>query len=206
MTSKPTIYLVDDEPGMLKALGRLLSGEGFAIRSFASARKFLDGYEPDVSGCLILDVAMPEMDGLQLQRILTDERCNLPVIFLTGHGDIPMAVRAMRAGAVNFLTKPVGADELLAAIRAALKIGATRAVAVDTLNTLKTRLNSLSPREFEVMRHVITGKLNKQIAIDLGVVEQTIKVHRMRLMQKLGLQSVAELVRVAERLGVTAAS
>ena len=205
MSHEANIYLVDDEPGMLRALGRLLRAEGFVVRSFESARRFLEEYDPETPGCLVLDVAMPEIDGLELQRLLARAQRSIPIIFLSAHGDIPMAVRAIQAGAVNFLTKPVRAEELLSAIRVALGLVATRSADVASLSILKERLASLSPRELEVMRHVITGKLNKQTAKDLGVAEHTIKIHRMRLMRKLGIQSVAELVRAAERLGVSAA-
>ena len=205
MSSDTNIYLVDDEPGMLKALGRLLRAEGFVVRSFGSAREFLDEYDPELPGCLLLDVAMPEIDGLELQRLLAKDQCAIPVIFLSAHGDIPMAVRAIQAGAVNFLTKPVSAGKLIPAIRVALDLAATRSADVASLGVLKARLSSLSPRELEVLHHVITGKLNKQTATDLGVAEHTVKIHRMRLMRKLGIQSVADLVRAAERLGVAAA-
>ena len=205
MSHEANIYLVDDEPGMLRALGRLLRAEGFVVRSFESARRFLEEYAPETPGCLVLDVAMPEIDGLELQRLLARAQRSIPIIFLSAHGDIPMAVRAIQAGAVNFLTKPVRAEDLLSAIRVALGLVATRSADVASLSILKERLASLSPRELEVMRHVITGKLNKQTAKDLGVAEHTIKIHRMRLMRKLGIQSVAELVRAAERLGVSAA-
>jgi hypothetical protein len=204
MTTAPHVYLVDDDPGMLRALGRLLRSEGFDVSLYESARRFLEEHEPDASGCLVLDVAMPEIDGLELQRILANGPSAMPVIFLSGHGDIPMAVRAIQGGAVNFLTKPVRADELISAIRLALELVSRRSADVANLSVLKARLDTLSPRELEVMQHVITGKLNKQTATDLGVAEHTIKIHRMRLMRKLEIQSVADLVRAAERLGVAA--
>jgi FixJ family two-component response regulator len=205
MTSGPHIYLVDDDPRMLRALGWLLRAEGFDVRPYDSARRFLEEYEPDVPGCLVLDVAMPEIDGLELQRLLAKGPSTIPIIFLSGHGDIPMAVRAIQAGAVNFFTKPVMAEDLLNAIRQALGLSATRSADVDSLSVLKARLDTLSPRELEVMQHVITGKLNKQTATDLGVAEHTIKIHRMRLMRKLEIQSVVDLIWAAERLGVAAA-
>ncbi len=203
MSAPGTVYLVDDEPGMLKALSRLLGTEGFAVQCFRSAADFLANLPPDARGCLVLDVAMPGLDGMKLQQRLVGDGSALPIIFLTGHGDIPMSVRAMKSGAVDFLTKPVRDDDLLAAVRAALKIAEAQAAEMDATTALRARLARLTPREREVMEHVIAGRLNKQIAAALGTGEQTIKVHRMRVMEKMGLESVAELVRAAARLGVS---
>jgi FixJ family two-component response regulator len=202
MNPAPVIGLVDDEPGMLKALQRLLGAEGFTVRAFASAADFLERGSAEPIDCLVLDVAMPGLSGLDLQAQLRRRGARLPIVFLTGRGDIPMSVRAIQAGAVNFLTKPVDASALLAAVRAALE--EARRIQRDEreLADLRQRFARLTPREFEVLRHVIAGKLNKQIAADLGTGEQTIKVHRMRITEKLGWPSVAEWVRAAERLGV----
>lgn len=202
MTDEPMVYLLDDELEMLKALTRLLRAEGFQVQGFSSAREFLIHARQQGPACLVLDVAMPYIDGLAVQERLHQINAELPIVFLTGHGDIAMSVRAMKAGAENFLTKPVKAAELLPAIRAALQSAAHRQSEREELATLHQRLARLTPREREVLGHVIAGKMNKQIAADLGTGEQNIKVHRGRLMRKLGLRSVAELVRLAGRLGV----
>ncbi len=206
MSQPPILGLVDDDPCMLKALRRLLLAEGFVVRAFTSPRAFLEslpGLEPD---CAILDVSMPGISGLELQQQLHELGFTLPVIFLTGRGDIPMTVRAMQSGAVNFLTKPVNDSDLLAAIAQALAITMRQRTEEKALASDRRRLATLTPREVEVLQHVIAGKLNKQIAADLGTAEQTIKVHRMRITEKLGCPSVAELVRLAERLGVSVAN
>jgi len=192
------VYLLDDEPGMVKAVTRLLRANGFEVRGFTTPSSFLEAFRPGSDSCLILDVAMPDLDGLHLQRRLTHEGILLPIVFLTGHGDIPMSVRAMKAGAVDFLTKPVKDTDLLRAVRAAL----VRAAEQRETAAISVRLTRLTPREREVMEHVIAGKLNKQIAFDLGTGEQNIKIHRGRMMQKMGLVSVADLVRIAEKLGI----
>src|SRR6266404_1202315 len=178
---------------MVKAVTRLLRANGFEAQGFTTPASFLQAFRPGSDSCLILDVAMPDLDGLHLQRRLTHGGILLPIVFLTGHGDIPMSVRAMKAGAVDFLTKPVRDTDLLRAVRAAQQ-RETAAISV--------RLTRLTPREREVMEHVITGKLNKQIAFDLGTGEQNIKIHRGRMMHKMGLESVADLVRIAEKLGI----
>jgi len=200
MMSNPNglVYLLDDEPGMVKAITRLLRAKGFEVQGFTTPASFLDAYRPGSESCLILDVAMPELDGLRLQGRLTHNGILLPIVFLTGHGDIPMSVRAMKAGAVDFLTKPVKDVDLLRAVRAAL----VRAAEQREAAVISVRLTRLTPREREVMEHVVAGKLNKQIASDLGIGEQTIKIHRGRMMHKMGLESVADLVRIAEKLGI----
>jgi len=202
MTAAPMVYLLDDEPEMLKALTRLLRAQGLQVRGFASARDFLAREAHQGPACLVLDVAMPGLDGLQVQELLNQRGVELPIIFLTGHGDIPMSVRAMKAGAEDFLTKPVNAADLLRAIRSALRRASDQHALNEELASLRGRLSSLTPREREVLAHVIAGKKNKQIARDLCTGEQNIKVHRGRLMHKMGASSVAELVRVAERLGI----
>ncbi|NMQ18082.1 response regulator transcription factor [Candidatus Competibacter phosphatis] len=202
MSDEPVVYLLDDEPEMRKALTRLLRAQGLAVQSFASARELLAQAPPKGPACLVLDVAMPEMDGLQVQERLRERGVDLPIVFLSGRGDIPMSVRALKAGAEDFLTKPVDGADLLRAIRAALQRGADRRAKSDDLADLRKRLALLTPREREVLGHVIAGKLNKQIAAALGTGEQNVKVHRGRLMRKLGLKSVADLVRAAERLGL----
>lgn len=202
MTEQPVVYVLDDEPEMLKALTRLLLTQGLQVRGFTSAREFFAEERPHGPACLVLDVAMPEFDGLQVQEQLRRSGAELPIVFLTGHGDIPMSVRAMKAGAEDFLSKPVNAADLLRAVRAALYRASGQHADGEELATLRGRLACLTPREQEVLQHVIAGKMNKQIAADLGTGEQNVKVHRGRLMRKMGVRSVAELVRVAARLGV----
>jgi RNA polymerase sigma factor (sigma-70 family) len=204
--SSGTVVLVDDEPGMLRALTRLLQTEGFAVRGFGSAEAFLAAPRMTGAWCMVVDVAMGGMTGLELQSRLQAEGIRAPVVFLTGHGDIPMSVRAIKSGAVDFLTKPVDDEDLLRAVRAALGQAERAAAEQEAERELRVRLKRLTPREYEVMQHVITGLLNKQIAQKLGTSEQTIKVHRMRLMEKLGLASVVELVHAAARLGVPGAT
>lgn len=199
---KFTVFLVDDDAGVLKALARLLQARGYEVQAFASPQAFLASHDASVPGCAVLDVSMPDLDGLALQQALTAERIQRPVIFLTGKGDIPTSVRAMKAGAIDFLTKPVSDDDLLAAIaHAETEDAATRSANAD-LCSINARFADLTPREHEVMTHVVAGRLNKQIAGDLGTVEKTIKVHRGRVMSKLGVRSVADLVRLAEKAGI----
>lgn len=195
-----TVYLLDDEPGMLKAITRLLKAEGLEVCAFASASDFLASYRGDSPSCLVLDVAMPELNGLELQRRLTRSGVLLPIVFLTGHGDIPMSVQAIKAGAVDFLTKPARAADLIRAVRAALQRAVEQHEQVSELAALRERYATLTKRECEVMARVVAGKLNKQIADELGVGDHTIKVHRARVMQKMGVVSLADLVRAAGRL------
>lgn len=202
MSPTSTIGIVDDEPGMLKALSRLLRVKGYAVRTFNSADEFLAEFAKPPLDCAVLDVAMPNLDGLALQERLNSRGVRLPILFLTGAGDIPMSVRAMKAGAVTFLTKPVDQTELLNALRLAVREGAHIREEEETVAELRKHFDRLTPREKEVLRHVIAGKLNKQIAADLGVSEQTVKVHRMHIGEKTSLHSVAELVRAAGHLGI----
>jgi FixJ family two-component response regulator len=197
-----TVYVLDDEREMVKALTRLLRAKRFEVRGFTSVRAFLEAGRPEGTACLVLDVAMPELDGLELQRHLTRQGILIPIIFLTGHGDIPMSVRAIKAGATDFLTKPVDAALLIQAVRTALQAAETRRREIAETEALAARMAGLTPREREVMEHVVAGELNKQIAAELGTGEQNIKLHRAHIMKKMGVQSLAELVRAAERLGV----
>ena len=202
MTARLKVFVVDDEAELRKALVRLLQGEGLEVESFGSAAEFLDRITDDATGCVVLDVAMPGLDGLELQRRLSPGGARLPIVFLSGHGDIPMSVQAMKAGAVDFLTKPVKRDDLLRAVQAAFdRANAHRAVA-DAAAELSARLARLTAREREVFEHVIAGKLNKVIAAQLGITEQTVKIHRGRVMEKLEAGSVAELVRLAQQLDI----
>ena len=200
--SAPTVFIVDDDPSVLKALARLLRSAGLNATTFASPQEFLDNHDQNVPGCLVLDVAMPHINGLELQQVLAAQCSELPVIFLTGHGDIPMSVRAIKQGAVDFFTKPVNDNDLIAAIHDAIDKDRIARQAQAKLSELQQRLAMLTPREREVLSHVVSGKLNRQIAAELGTVEKTIKVHRANLNKKLNVQSLAELVKLAERLGI----
>jgi len=200
MKDPATVYLVDDEPGMLKALTRLLGVEGFRVKPFVSAKTFLA--EKELHGCVVLDVSMPEMDGMEVLRLLRAQGCDVPVIFLTGHGDIPMSVRAMKSGAVDFLTKPVQSDDLIRAVKAALDLLDKSDQKQEEVERLQNLYAQLTVREKEVMAHVISGKPNKQIAFTLGTTEQTVKIHRMRLMHKMRAESIVTLVHFAQSLGV----
>jgi len=203
VTDKFTVHLVDDDAGVRKALSRLLRAKGYEVESYASAQELLERHDPAAPGCAVLDVAMPGLDGLALQQALTSGGSHRPVIFITGMGDVPTSVRAMKAGALDFLTKPVREKDLLDAIE--------RAEARDTelrqlhseLDSIQARISTLTPREREVLTHVVAGRLNKQIASELGTVEKTIKVHRSRMMEKLGLRTVADLVRMAEKAQIS---
>jgi FixJ family two-component response regulator len=198
-----TVHLVDDDPSVLRALSRFLNSRGYDVRPFASAQEFLDRHDPSVPGCAILDLSMPGFDGLKLQQTLAADGVQLPIIFLTGTGDIPSSVRAIQAGALDFLTKPARKEDLLKAISRAEASDAHARRARSELAALQARITSLTPREREVLSHVVAGQLNKQIAGDLGTTEKTIKFHRSRMMQKLGIRSVADLVRLAEKAGIS---
>jgi FixJ family two-component response regulator len=198
----PTVLVIDDDPSVLKSLARLLCSIELNVATFATPEEFLNQFEPGIHGCLVLDVAMPNLNGLELQQELAARGNELPVIFLTGRGDIPMSVQAMKQGAVDFLTKPVHDHDLIEAIHAAIEKDRMNRRAHDELNEIRKKLATLTPREREVLNHVVSGKLNKQIAADLGTVEKTIKVHRGHLMTKLKVRSLADLVRLAERAGI----
>jgi len=196
-----TVHVVDDDAGMRKGLSRLLEAAGYAVKTYASAGEFLMAERSPGLSCLVLDIRMPGPSGLDLQTALAKDADTLPVVFLTGHGDIPMTVRAVKAGAVDFLTKPVEGKTLLAAIEAALARDLVRRTERSELRGLQARYETLTPREREVFAQVVTGKLNKQIAGDIGAAERTVKAHRARVMEKMQAGSVADLVRMADRLG-----
>jgi FixJ family two-component response regulator len=198
----PTVFIVDDDPSVLKALERLLCSAGLNTTTFASPQEFFDHHDQNAPGCLVLDVAMPHMNGLELQQVLLAQDSELPVIFLTGHGDIPMTVRAIKQGAVNFLTKPVRGIDLIAAIHDAIEKNRIARQARVKLNELQQRLAMLTPHEREVLSHVVSGKRNKQIGNELGAAEKTIKTHRASLMKKLKAESLADLMKLAELLVV----
>lgn len=194
------VFIVDDDASVRDALSSLLRSVGWQTRAFACASEFLASPRPALPACLVLDVSLPGENGLELHRNLSEMGDRTPVIFMTGHGDIPMSVRAMKAGAVEFLPKPFREEELLDAIELALHIDAAQLRARTQLEDMRRRVGSLSPRELEVMRRVVRGMLNKQIAAELKIAEVTVKVHRRRVMEKTGAQSLAELVRLAERV------
>ncbi len=203
--SAPVVFVVDDDASIRDSLRRLITSVGFKVEVFPSARAFLGARRPEVAGCLVLDVRLPGLSGLDLQRELAATNAELPIIFLTGHGDIPMSVRAMKAGAVEFLTKPFREQELLDAIRSAIERDRTMRAERQERSELGRRYASLTPRERDVMAGIIAGLLNKQIAGELGTSEPTVKEQRGHVMAKMQAGSVAELVRIASRLGITPA-
>jgi FixJ family two-component response regulator len=197
------VFMVDDDPLVRDSVADLLDSAGFTVRTFGSATEFLQSEHPDLPACLILDVELPGLSGLDLQTELSKSGVAVPVVFLTGHGDIPMSVRAMKAGAVEFLTKPFRKQDLLDAVNEALlRDRESRRRRAETAE-LERRLRTLTPREHQVLALVVTGLLNKQIAGELGTTEETIKVHRGRVMNKMGAGSLAELVRMAEKLKIS---
>ena len=200
VSEKPIIYLVDDDDSLRKAVTRLLRAAGYEVRAYASAGDFALADRDNRRGCVLLDVRMPGPSGLDLQEALVKEDEPLPVIFLTAHGDVPMSVRAMKAGAVDFLTKPVKRDVLLSAVRTALARDLRLHTSHEQLRDVRTRFAKLTPREREVFELVVAGRLNKQMAVELGIAERTVKVHRAQVMAKMRASSLAELVHLANKM------
>jgi len=196
------VFVVDDDAPIRESLKNLIRSVGLRVELFASAQEFLRSKRPDVPSCLVLDVRLPGLSGLDLQRRTTEAGMGIPIIFITGHGDIPMSVRAMKAGAVEFLTKPFRDQDLLDAIQQALERARQARDQRAALEELRRRFASLTPRERDVMMHVVAGLLNKQIGAELGTSETTIKIHRHQVMEKMGAGSLPELVRMADRLGI----
>ena len=200
MSQAPVVFVVDDDPSVRSSLKFLMSSVGLQVEGFESADALLKRNPPDAPSCLVLDVRLRGLSGLDFQRELAARNCHMPIIFITGHGDIPMSVRAMKAGAVEFLTKPFRDQDLLDAVRIALEKDRERRERKREVSDLKERFNSLTPREQEVISMVVSGMLNKQIADQLGTAENTVKVHRSRAMEKMHAQSVAELVKMIDKL------
>jgi len=204
IASDYTVFLVDDDPGVLKAFSRVLRGEGLKVEAFESAESYLARRQDGVEGCLVLDVTMPGLGGLELQKRLVERDQAMPIVFITGDGDIPMTVRALKAGASDFLAKPVPAETLVRAVRSAIEQDVSARRARDETARMRERLAGLTPREREVLTLVASGQLNKQIAAALGVVEQTVKFHRAHIMERMEAKTVAELMHIAARLGIGA--
>jgi FixJ family two-component response regulator len=195
MNDQDLVYLVDDDAALARALGRLLEAEDLAVQAFASAEEFLLGQDPDQPGCAVVDLRLPGMDGLALQQVLLGAGGERVVLLMSGYADVAAGVRAMKGGAVDFLVKPFNDDVFLGAVRSALARDRQARLLQRELCSVRVRLATLTPREHEVLEHVIVGRLNKQIAADLGITEKTIKVHRARAMEKMGVRTLAELVR-----------
>ena len=205
LPATPNVFLVDDDPSVRRALARLIKSAGHQVQTFASAQEFLGTRAAgEEAACLVLDVRMPGLTGIELQRQLQTLNRDVPIVFMTGHGNIPMSVQAMKAGAVDFLPKPVKDTDLLRAIEQALARAIRDRAERRELEDVRERVEKLTPREREVMVLVVRGLLNKQIAFELGTVEKTIKVHRARVMEKMQAESLADLVRLAEKVGIPA--
>jgi len=199
---KPLIYVVDDDPSVRRALERLLRSAGYDAKTFASALEFMEFKHPDEPGCLVLDIKMPELNGLDLQDLLAEKGITIPVIFITGHGTVPDSVRALKGGAMDFLQKPFNDNELLDAVSRGITNHRRLRQKQKEMEILLVRLDTLTPREREIFGFVVSGMLNKQIAYDLGISEKTVKVHRAKVMQKMEARSLADLVRFGEKLGI----
>jgi FixJ family two-component response regulator len=197
---QPLVFVIDDDPSVRKSLHRLLTVEGFLVKTHSSAQEFLDEGHLNEPECLVLDVRLPGLDGLELQKFLNEKGAAPPIVFITGHGDIPMSVRAMKAGAIDFLAKPFTDEDLLIAVKQAVEISHREKTLTAGIISIRQRLALLTPREMEVILYVAAGHLNKQIGSEIGVTEKTVKVHRGRAMHKLQVRSVVELVRMLEKV------
>ena len=198
----PIVFVVDDDPSVCRAIKRLVESVGLHVEMFGSASEFMSSSRPEIASCLVLDIRLPGIGGLDFQRELAEVNVHIPIIFITGHGDVPMSVRAMKAGAVEFLTKPFRDQDLLDAIQVGLERDRARRQRQAETAVLRERLELLTPREREVLPLVVSGLLNKQVAAEIGTTEATVKVHRSQLMKKMGADSLPELVRMAEKLGI----
>lgn len=205
MNAPPLIFVVDDDASIRRALSRLIRAMDMNVEAFGEAEQVIERLAANPPGCILLDLQMPGLTGLELQSELASRGIRTPVVFISGHGDVPSSVTAMKMGACDFLTKPIDEQNVLAAIQNALALDARRRIEQSERDIVNERVSQLTPREFEVLRHIIAGKLNKQIAFDLGTGEKTIKVHRARVLAKMQAGSVAELTRLAARAGITPA-
>jgi FixJ family two-component response regulator len=203
---QPTVFVIDDDASMRRALSYLLEAAGYKVETYSSAETFLTRENYDGVGCIILDVRMPGLSGMELQEKLIRSAYSMPIIFLTGHGEVAMGVQAMKKGAVDFLTKPCDDEQLLAAIRTAIEKDLQARTRFEEAKEIRSRIELLTPREKEILPFIITGMLNKQIAATLGIAEITVKIHRGRIMEKLSTESVADLVRLAEKAGIAPSS
>ena len=199
---RTTVFIIDDNPSARRGLSRLVRAAGMSVEAYGSAQEFLERKHYDGYGCILLDIKMPGMNGLELQEEMVKADYSMPIIFVSGHADVPMTARAMRKGAVDFLTKPVDRDHLLEVINESLARDRENRKAFSDKAKVRERLATLTPREYEVMTLVIAGMLNKQIAYELEIAEDTVKIHRGRMMRKMKVESVAELVRITELAGV----
>jgi FixJ family two-component response regulator len=201
---QPIVFIIDDDISVREGISDLLRSVGLGVQTFASTQEFVDSKRPDAPGCIILDVRLPGRSGLELQQTLGQLGIHLPVIFISGHGDIPISVRAMKSGAMEFLTKPINEQELLDAVQAGIERDRANRQDNALATELRARFNSLTPREREIMSLVVSGNLNKQIGFQVGLSEMTVKVHRSHMMQKMQAKSLVDLVRMADKLGVSA--
>lgn len=199
---QPAVFVIDDDVSVRRGLSYLLVAAGYKVETYSSAEAFLTREKYNGVGCIILDVRMPGLSGMELQEKLIRSVYSMPIIFLTGHGDIPMGVQAMRKGAVDFLTKPCDDEQLLGAIQRAIEKAREARARFEEVEEIRRRIELLTPRENEVLRYVITGMLNKQIAANLAIAEATVKIHRGRIMEKLCAESIADLVRLAQKAGI----